>query len=180
MNRIFTLGVGLCLLFPFNGVSGQTKQEIGVRMFSLEQFGLIYKRQLKSGRYLRINTLNLQLTYDSRGLWSAALGGAIGLEQRASLGQQLTFLHGPQLVNQYQYAKSSSDLSSFAVSLGLGYIFGLQYDIAERVFINAETTPVLQLVYNGRPEAPEVAIFQIRASQNTQIIAITLGIRFTR
>lgn len=162
----------LCLLAAtfFSTLSAQDTttlrmHEVGLQIsnFNLENFGLVYKIQRpgKENRYIRYRFVFTNLSFsksdniDERS-FNASLGGSVGIEQRTNISDRIQFLYGPELRTSFRHTNSNFDDSQNTnkrnetnVSLGLGYILGLQYNFDSRFYINLEISPNISVDYTA-------------------------------
>lgn len=138
------------LIFTIFSLStnAQTKShEVGIRISSFDSFGAIYKKRLKNDKLLRITSAagavsNAIRNDESRTNTNFAL--TIGLEKYKQLNENLNYYHGPEASGSLGFFFADNNSSS--VNLGLGYIFGLQYDINEDFYISMETIPSILIL----------------------------------
>lgn len=131
-------------LFFSCSASAQQAKEIGLRATNFDQFSLLYKRETKSQKFLRLRFIlaNLQYaTVNGSSVGAASFGLAIGLEKRRPLSDRLDLLTGPEpFFNFNLVAGTSNEINSFAL-VGLGYVIGFQYALSDQFHIGIEAIP---------------------------------------
>lgn len=196
----------LCLLVTacFSTVTAQDTtatrmHEVGLQItnFNLENFALIYKVQNRGNenRYTRYRFIFTNINFFKRAhsdvnAFSFNLGGSIGIEKRTNLSDRIQFIYGPEFNTLFRYRNSDSGDSQNPnaqnetnVSLGLGYILGLQYNFDSRFYINLEIAPGVSANYN----TSKIAINDMEnkntewsafADFNFDAVALTFAYRF--
>jgi len=135
-------------------------KKIGVKFQNFDRFGLIYKIKLDQ-HYLRIEALNMgsritrSVNPDQENFplnsYEVNLGFNIGVEKDWSLSERLAFLHGYSLVSGvgFEKRKSAKEIAGegLNISLGVGYILGVNYKITKVFEVTAEIMPDLRYHY---------------------------------
>lgn len=212
MKSLFYLNVTLrrltfsCLLliacFPALTAQDTTvtrTHEIGLRLtrFNLEDFSVIYKKQRlnQENRYTRIRFIVTDINFSQQegsdaSSFNTIIGAAIGTERRVSLNNRIQFLHGPEWNTfvQYQHTdfgslQNTSQQNQLGISLGFGYVLGLQYNFNERFYINLETIPSISVSYNTTKVKfigfnEKVTQWNANAGSNSDAVALTFAYRF--
>ena len=135
--------------------NAQTKtREIGVKISSLNSFGLLYKIQRTENKFLRLSAdFNLGSAFAPAGesfYTNAAFN--IGFERRAAITDKFQFLHGfmPGVGLRYSTTNVSNVINHrLGGSVNLGYILGFQYNFAKTFFVGIETVPTLGISTNN-------------------------------
>ena len=158
-------------------------EEIGLRLTNLQDFGLIYKKELESGtfRRLRFAGANVGLTLiqgSGTAVFNAGIFAAIGWEKRIPVADKLVFHHGwePGIVLSLIATENFNQLT---VSPFVGYVLGFQLAVSERFLLGLEVIPSAQLMYTSANDA-NVGIFQANVGFNTGAVGLTGTYRFTR
>lgn len=127
--------------------TAEEKMELGIHFPGINNFGIIYKNQSSANSYWRYRIAAIQLN-TSPSFPSANfqfnLALSAGYEKRKSFREKLELLYGPEM--QIGYG-GSNDYSTYF--LGLGYVLGVQYDLAANFKIGLELIPILRYSYNG-------------------------------
>jgi len=161
-NLICILLISLTTMIPCMTMQGQDtaqKHELGIRMSSLNNFGLIYKKHREEQKYLRfrLGYVNVsgeinQLTrtnpgelpfVNQRNSVNTAFGFNLGWENRKKITEELLFIHGfePGLQMNVEYAGQAISGTSFYANAYLGYVLGFQYDFNEKISFSMESIP---------------------------------------
>lgn len=167
-------------LFFSCSASAQQAKEIGLRATNFDQFSLLYKRETKSQKFLRLRFIFANLQYASLNgnpLGSASFGFAIGLEKRRPLSDRLDLLTGPEpFFNFNLVAGTDADISSFG--LGLGYVIGFQYALSDQFHIGIEAIPSVSAQFTSFEN--EVNNLTVQAGVSNTGIALTGVYRFNK
>jgi len=157
-------GIGLC-----QTTYAQTEnREIGLRLTSSRGSDFVFKKEKKPNRYKRLRIGLQALGYNGNDDFNFGLTFGIGVEKRKSIREDLFFIHGLEPRLQVNSFSSSSN-----ISVGLGYVFGFQYDISDALSANIEATPSVGTGIDG-----EASIF-IDAGINSNA-AISLVYKFQK
>lgn len=169
---ILSLSIPLFLSLLFHG-NLVAQQEIGVRTnTNLSNFDFIYKKEQKSDKYIRYRATSFKfdvkdINEQTRTQFSFLL--AMGRETRRPIHEKIELITGfePNIIVEYYSIDKASNLSGL---IGLGFIFGLQYQVNKEIFINVETIPTLSAPFvfregrllrygiNGRLDIQDVAL----------------------
>ena len=173
----------LLSLFSLN-LSAQENypRELGVRFSSIDLdggtgFSLVYKKQKAENRYTRwratFGNLNISSFGEDNIRTNFSAGAAYGIEKRKPLGNEFYFVRGPEFSAGLGLNIADENINT-SLSLGAGYIFGLQYNCKKHFFISLETIPGGNLNLSGSEDNLAVA-FNLGFSSAA---AITCGWRF--
>ena len=177
---LFILFMGLA--FSQQAHAQSNFREVGTRFTSFDNFGVIYKKERAENRLTRYNlaVLNLGLTDGSRfDRYSIGAQLSVGWEKRKSIEEKLKFIHGfnPSVGFQHASLIDGPDNSSTNISLELGYILGLQYDISESLYVNLEVIPGLRANNASQTEGD---FWTFNLGGGTQSAGITVAYRFEK
>jgi len=178
---LFILIIGLALGHKAQAQSGY--REVGTRFNSFDNFGVIYKKERAENSLTRYNlaVLNLGLTEGSRfDGYSFGAQFGMGWEKRKQIEEKLKFIHGfsPAIsFNSSKLTNFDNENSSTTISLELGYILGLQYDISENLYVNVEVVPGLRVSNSSQFDGD---FWTFNLGGGTQNAAITLAYRFKK
>lgn len=151
---ISSLSISLFLALLFHG-NLVAQQEIGLRTnTNLSHFDFIYKKKQKSSKYIRYRTASFNFSVkdiNEQTHTQFSLLLAIGRETRRPIHEKIELITGiePNIILEYYSVDKSSNLSG---SIGLGFIFGLQYQVNKGIYINVETIPTLSAPFVFRDE----------------------------
>lgn len=133
----------LLALFLHTTAHTQSNYEVGLRALSIDNFGLILKKERAQGSFLRVRLAFTNLTFTAAAgdaSLNLNLGAAIGFEKRQWLTDRLDLLYGPEPFISIS-SNSGAGISQTALSGGLGYVVGLNYYISDRFSVGLETIP---------------------------------------
>lgn len=125
---------------------GVAQTEIGLQTSNLQRFHALYKRSTNGQHYFRLRAGWIHADFkDDRIGRSTNLNTffAFGWEKRKKLLEKWDLYTGPEPRVSCSYGQSP-DLSSLALSFGLGYIIGIQHELTPALFINAELIPSIR------------------------------------
>lgn len=151
MKGLSLLSLLLCL--PLIGIAQndveqkKDKMELGIHLNDFNGFGIIYKDQSSASSFWRYRIAALQVSASAKSPadnFNMSLAFSAGHEKRKSLKEKLTILYGPE----FQFGVGGSENGS-NFSLGLGYVFGIQYQLPSDFLIGLEIIPLLRYNYAG-------------------------------
>lgn len=158
-------------------------EEIGVRLISLQDFDLIYKKELKNGNYRRIRLASINFGLSSTDntqtvLFSAGVAVAIGCEKRVAVADKLVFHHGwePGIALGFTTVE---DFNQLMVNPFIGYVLGFQLSVSESFTLGLEVTPSAQVSYSVRNSRFSNS-FRANVGFNSGAVGLTATYRFTR
>ncbi len=163
----------LCLLLPIllltYSTFAQKSQELGVTFSSLNNFGIVYKKQLKKEtRYLRLSGANFNLSIVDVRNFSIGAGVAIGWENRKAINEKFNFIHGADVGMKFNFNEVSDDFIG-VISTSFGYILGVQYRLNDNFYINLETIPKIGFsMVTNNPEP----VINISGNMNSTTLGI--------
>lgn len=158
INTILTLAVVLSAAVCSN-LQAQTegkKREVGIQFTNLNfdgftTFSVLYRKQKSENVYRRIRatfgSIYLQSANDNNTLGFNA-GMSIGREKRRALDGKLEFYRGPEFSVGLGLTTGDVQDSRAGISLGFGYVLGLQHSFNERWAVNVETIPAIGVNLN--------------------------------
>ena len=122
-------------------------REIGTRLQSFDNFGIVYKKQTYENRYTRYQAAFGEIGYADagNGLFTTNFTFGMGWEKRVEVADDLQFVHGWSPGAGLGLA-TGSGLTRVTVNLSLGYILGAQYNISDKFYVSLETVP--QIAFN--------------------------------
>ncbi|GAB4008677.1 hypothetical protein GCM10028808_15380 [Spirosoma migulaei] len=171
-------------------------REIGLRISSFDNIGLIYKKQLSENTYRRYRLAfgNLSANFiGSNSLIGFSAGGAIGKEKRRPINDKLQFVYGTELIASIGLNSSStgnltisdgnggtttytgSNLLIVTPSVGVGFVLGAQYNFNPKWYLSAELIPSITAsgsFGNGS------SLYSFQAGFNSSSAGITGAYRF--
>lgn len=117
-------------------------REIGTRLQSFDNFGIVYKKQTDTNEYTRYQAALGEIGYADAGagLFATNFSFGLGWEKRVDVADDLQFVHGwnPQAGLGFT---SASGINRFTINLAMGYILGAQYNISDKFYVSLETIP---------------------------------------
>lgn len=159
--------------------AAQNQREVGVRSTGINQFSLLYKRQLDNRDFIRYRLLAINVTLlaggdNSRSFFNTGI--AVGLEKRKPLSDRLSLLRGFEPFVTIGL-NTGNDVTVYNLGLGLGYVLGFQYELSEGFFIAVETIPSASFGLLGTGND---TVFTARAGFNNNSLALTGVYRFNK
>lgn len=153
-------------------------REIGLRLFSLEDFSLVYKKERRPQRFWRLNLAlgQLQVEAGESAQANLQLGAGFGWERRRPINDRLHFLTGPQLDLLFRLSGGEGFDAFGDLRPSLSYLLGVQYDLNDRFYINLEVLPSLSVIIPLGEEFPD-PVFS--AGFNTGSVGVTVAHRFS-
>jgi len=204
MKRLI-LFVSVALISTLNVFS--QKQEAGIRINNTNlnmpnTLGFVYKSEIataKKGKAKTKNTKNLDSKYrryrvaisngttktitgETKG-YAFNVGGAMGTENRKYLGNNFSFIHGPEAGIGYKVSKSGiSQNNSKQIGISAGYIMGLHYNINDNFCANIEAIPAVTNT-STITNIPNLSVDQLLNSNVLNIgfsstVAVTFSYKF--
>lgn len=141
-----------------NPIHAQNQVEVGIGTgvtSLLDNFRLIYKKEKKENKWLRLNSSFGNISFSSQNdisLLNFNAGISIGVEKRKQIGNSsVEFLRGPQGILRLNVSGLFDDTSSSNVNIGAGvaYVLGAQVHLKKGVKLGIETQPSLILAWDG-------------------------------
>ena len=122
------------------------QRELGLRFSGFDDFNLMYKKELASGKYRRHRIAIGSVAYNTnRSDFDLNLGYAFGVEKRKIIKDKLSFISGPDFLMSLSYSNSegvTGDRNNQVIlAPALGYIIGFNLDVSPSVSISAEIIP---------------------------------------
>lgn len=173
-----------------------TTREIGVRTNSFNNFGLIYKKQIRENTYRRyrlaFGNINANFLRNNT-LIGFSAGGAVGKEKRRSITDKLQFIYGTELIASIGLTSSSSGtitvdngnggstnysgnkLLIVTPTVGIGFVLGAQYNVNQRWYVSAELIPSVSA---SGTFAQGGSLFTVQAGFNSSSAGLTAAYRF--
>jgi hypothetical protein len=145
---LFTSLLCLCVLVTINDVSAQDR-EIGVKLNSLDNFNLVYKKKKADDKYCRYEVAFFNTNFQNAGgktFFASAVGFSAGIEKRKAITDKLKFAHGfiPGIYfSGYWAYDSNNGNGQFNVLLRpqLAYAVGVQYHFSDKFYLGLESVP---------------------------------------
>ena len=138
------LFLAIIFLFALDAsCQSSTQQEVGMRFNNFRDFSLVYKKQLKENKYLRLRSVNTNFAFNTN-TTNVQLGVAAGLEKRRAINPKLEVISGPELALFVGYNNSNVG-SSASTTARLSYVIGLNYAVKPNVNIGIEMLPNMSL-----------------------------------
>jgi hypothetical protein len=137
-----------------NLITMPKKKEIGVSNLSLAGASLLYKKEVKTDVYRRLNfgftSAEFSKGEKSKSLRSQ-LGFSVGKEKRKNIMEKLSFIHGAQYGLSLSFNNDSNNANSnisyhntdVNIYPSFAYLFGAIYQINPRFYIGVESQPSL-------------------------------------
>lgn len=166
LNVLLCLFFLLIINFSSFGQNDFNNRALGIRYAVPSSFGLIYKKQVKENKYIRLtagrfssNVTRLSSPIGGNNFTnfrtSVAVGGALGFENRQIITDKFSLISGFTLIANGSYLYTEQDsisFHSFAFQPGIGYLIGGQYYINDHLHIDIEMTPMafFNISVNGR------------------------------
>jgi hypothetical protein len=179
MNKFTTLLILFLIIF-LPGLNAQTTTrpldtEIGIRLWGLNDFDFIYKKQKKENRYTRIRFVTGDFTINDFKNFNSALnlGLGFGKETHKPIHEHLSFIRGYEIIASAGNT-IAQEQAFFYVSPGLGLVLGLQYDISQNFSLTLETIPGISTNINFGPGGTKVTGLSMGFNSNN----IALGLMY--
>lgn len=153
--------------------------ELGLRLYGLSDFNLIYKKQSAPGKFKRYRFGLADFNYtaiDENKNFNLNLGLAVGNERRREIAEKLYFLHGTEIIGGFGLSDQRSnnfDTQQFRFSLELGIVLGFQYSFSERFYTSLEVIPSVGVTYTSVSD-PSPDQFQLGGGFNSNAVALSL------
>ncbi len=161
------------------------KQEIGLRMPNLHNFGFIYKKQKEEDRYLRIRLISANFSLNNPPdaiVITSTLAASIGKEQRKLIKDQFYFVYGWEMITSFSgriFSANNTNLVNMMFSPVFGLVLGFQYNINEKFALNIETIPSLGLDIQYDSDT-KLRFNGVNANFNTNNVALSLLYRLRK
>lgn len=178
---ILMMVVGTALNGALHAQSAEmnVNHELGLRLFGLNDFDFIYKKQKASEKYRRYRLGYTNFNYSKNGQQRNAIiniAFAFGYERRRQIAEKLKFINGWELLGDFGVSSiKNNDAHQEQVNLspGIGIVLGFQYDISEKFRISLETIPSITASYSlvGGPNPDR---FQVNGGFNTSAVALSM------
>lgn len=124
------------------------KREIGMRLTGINNFGLIYKYELKDNKYRRLRLvsgdINIQNTDFTN--FNTGFSLAIGSEKRVPISEKAKLLHGPEFVGGFSFS-AVRNTTNITLRPGAAYTLGFLYQPNEKFNISLEGAVILATTY---------------------------------
>lgn len=171
-------------------------REIGVRTNSFNDFGLIYKKQIRENTYRRYRLAFGHVSANflrNNTIIGFSAGGAMGKEKRRPITDKLQFIYGTELIASVGLSSSSSGsltvdngnggsttysgnkLLIVTPTIGIGLVLGAQYNVNQRWYVSAELIPSVSAIGTF---AQGSSLFTVQAGFNSASAGITAAYRF--
>lgn len=152
------------LFFSIN-LHAQTEnsREIGLRLWGLNDFDFIYKKQLTENSFRRIRVALAEIGFsitDEVNSYNLQTGIAWGKEKRQSIAEDLLWVHGwePRVNLRFNLTSyrdddippQDSNDWELGITPGIGYILGFQYNVSDRFYVSLESIPSFGLNFTAR------------------------------
>lgn len=148
MKSILITLTGILLLGMLHHAPAQTiNREIGLRMHSLNSFGIIWKKQKAENRFCRFTAAGSNFNFETGEVTNFSLSSAFaaGVEKRARLTDKVFFIFGPQGLSQlsgaYALAPNSQEAYTVIFSAGIGFLAGFHLDFGQHFYMDLDVTP---------------------------------------
>ena len=152
-------------------------KELGIRFTGLDNYNLLYKKELAPDVYRRFNfaASNLQFiaASESAAVFNVNFSVGIGKEQRRRIGERLVFARGWQpsfgigLTN-------ANDAVLLTLAPGIGYLLGFNYQVSDRFYFGIEAIPSATLGLT----VGEITVLNFRAGFSSGGVGLTGVYRF--
>ncbi len=172
----------LMIVFIFSPkVKGQLPlYEIGIRTTDFNRVDAIYKKSKKQNVFMRYRFVLARFNYSASkeraNIFNTSLGIAIGKERRKELTDRLDFFHGWE-PNMILNLSKTNDNFNLSIQPALGYVLGIQFEIADHFFLAMEMIPSI-IGQISRSDSSRSAM--IRAGFNSNGVAMSLAYQFEK
>lgn len=124
------------------------KREIGLRLSSVNNFGVIYKYQIKDNKYRRFHLASGRIQVQNTDFtnFSTDFSAAFGSEKRVSISDKAQFLHGLEFSGGLSFATARNS-NALNISPGVGYALGFLYQPNKNFNISLEGAVGLSASY---------------------------------
>lgn len=157
------------------------KKELGIRLSNLDDFGMIYKRQIEENKYVRYRigffNVNGAFVEDNSNL-DIALAASIGFESRKAINENFDFISGPEYLANVGFENLLQDNSQYVIGIRFGYVLGALWHLSDHFYVGLETIPGIGLNYNIRQEGDNT--FNVNLGFNASAVALKAVYKFTK
>jgi hypothetical protein len=179
------------LLFS-SGLNAQTanSREIGLRLWGLNDFDFIYKKQLSDNSYRRLRVALANVGFgitDEVNNYSIRAGVAWGKEHRRPVAEDLLWVHGWEPRFSFGFEMLSyrdeglpgvdQDTWELSVNPGIGYVLGFQYNVSDRFYVSLESIPSFGLNFTSQ-KGDALNSLGVGANFSFASVALTLAYSF--
>ncbi|MFK7935543.1 MAG: hypothetical protein AB8G22_18660 [Saprospiraceae bacterium] len=157
----------LFIFFTVQEISAQQQHEFGVHISSINNFGVILKKQKSEQKWTRLRFVssNIYLTLlENDNRLQFRVGTAYGWEKRHSISERVTFLHGLEPRLSILFEKRENRSANYQIAPAIGYVLGGQIRLKNQFYIYAEIIPALS------------SQFQLSDAINSTPINLSLGL----
>lgn len=188
--KIRFLLLAITLVSVITALQAQTSREIGLRLWGLNDFDFIYKKQLTDNTFRRIRVAVAEVGFgitDEVNNYNIRTGVAWGKENRRPVAEDLLWVHGwePRIsvgFEMFSYRDEGvpggdSDNWTLNVNPGIGYILGFQYNVSERFYVSLESIPSFGLNFTSR-KGDALSSLGVGANFSFASVALTLAYSF--
>lgn len=157
MKYLFTF-LALIMFLCTHKISAQQQHEIGIRLHSLNNYGVMYKKQQTKQQWTRLRLMFTDtdvLFFDGYNRIDFTVDVAYGWEKRKVINERLTFLHGFEprlsfsllLEGDPRVEHEQNSRNECRLSPALGYILGGQLRLKNQFFIYVEIIPAISSAF---------------------------------
>ncbi len=161
----------------------EIKNEVGIRINNLSNFGLVYKRSKKPMKYVRHRLGLVDFSYSNHNpiqYYRFGLSYQIGFERRKQLDEKVMFIHGFETGVGFYYSdlyQNGFQQKDASLGFNLGYVLGVMYDISDRFNVSLETIPRINFMTNLDDTYNRT---DVNIGFNSEIVGITFALKFDR
>ena len=160
-------------------LSATGNREIGLRMPSLNNFDLFYKKQKRENVYMRYRIaaggISVTNITQNPGL-NAGFALAVGPERRTQVAKKIDLITGTEFIAALNVGVDYR--VSIAANVGVGFVLGGQYNVSDRVYLGIETIP--QIMVSSSFSDDGIGDINASAMFNMYSAAVTAMFRFTK
>lgn len=157
------------------------KKEFGIRLSNLNNFGMIYKRQIEENKYVRYRialfNVNGAFVEDNSNL-DISLAASIGFERRKAINENFDFISGPEYLANVGFDNLLQDNSQILIGFRFGYVLGAIWHLSDHFYVGLETIPGIGLNYNIEQEGDNT--LNVNLGFNASAVALKAVYKFTK
>ena len=178
---LFVLAILLFALPSLAQESNDKQRELGVRLSNLNDFGLIYKRQVEENKFIRYRIARFTAggTFvEDFNSFDIQLAASIGFEKRKAVNEDFDFIWGPEYIASLGFNDLGQDDSEVFLGVTFGYVLGALWHLSDHFYMGLETIPGIGLGYTIQQESDN--IFSASLGFNASAVALKAVYKFTK
>lgn len=168
------------IIFSPKAEGQMSLREVGIRTSDFKSVTAIYKKEKAPNVFIRYRFAFANFQYaaskERDNVFNTAIGFAVGKERRKELTDRLDFFHGWEPSARLYLSASKNDIS-LSVRPTLGYVLGVQFEIADHFLLAMETIP--SIVGNISTYNTD-RMLTLNAGFNSNAVSMTLAYQFEK